>query len=110
MPISNALPAGLGASDAARYVGMSPKTWRELRDRGVAPAGASPTGSARHRLWSPRELEAWVAAGCPEQREWRPMWRAMLLSGAWRGATVEANGSRPGPVLEVLKGGLKHVG
>ncbi len=77
MPSDATLPAGMIASCAARYVGVSTKTWRELRDRGVAPAGASPTGSPRHRIWSPRELEAWVAAGCPPQVEWVPEWTAI---------------------------------
>lgn len=64
--IENPPPELLTASQAARLVSVGERTfWRWTRS-GVAPApiriGSGLKPSVRYRR---RELEAWVAAGCP---------------------------------------------
>lgn len=110
MPTSGSPSSGLNASEAARHVGVSVKTWRALRARGIAPSGVSPTGSPRHRIWSRHELEAWVAFGCPAQGQWRPQWRAMLEAGSWRSLSIDRVQAGPRPSFGLVTGGLSHVG
>lgn len=57
-------PLLVPASRAAQICGKSVRTWQAS---GLIPA---PLRVGRSLLWRVRDLEAWVAAGCPPRDEW----------------------------------------
>lgn len=65
----------LEAREAARLCGRSLRTWRTWDAGGLVP---SPVRIGRSVLWRRGELEAWVAAGCPD----REAWHALSLSAS----------------------------
>ena len=64
------LPLLLRAENAAELCGTSVRAWRTWGTSGKIPR---PIYIGRTPLWRYDELQAWVAAGCPE----RVMWDAM---------------------------------
>jgi predicted DNA-binding transcriptional regulator AlpA len=60
-------PLLVPASRAAQICGKSVRTWRSWQSSGLIPA---PVRIGRSLLWRVRDLEAWVAAGCPPRDEW----------------------------------------
>jgi predicted DNA-binding transcriptional regulator AlpA len=59
----------LTAQRSADQCGTSVRTWRTWCASGRVPA---PIRIGRSLFWRRKELEAWVAAGCPGRTEW--MW------------------------------------
>jgi len=57
----------LTARQAAALCGKSLRTWRSWDAAGWIP---KPLKIGRSTLWRARELEKWVAAGCPRREEW----------------------------------------
>jgi len=64
------LPLLLRAENAAALCNTSIRAWRTWNTSGKIPR---PIYIGRVPFWSYDELQAWVAAGCPE----RVMWDAM---------------------------------
>jgi prophage regulatory protein len=61
-------PLLLAAAEAARLCGISEATWYRMASGGRTPAPVRLSrGCVRWRL---DELREWIAAGCPERREW----------------------------------------
>ena len=66
-------PSGVGqpllvrAQDAAALCSTSARTWRAWDVAGKIPA---PIRIGRRVFWRPDELQAWVAAGCPDRVTW----------------------------------------
>lgn len=60
-------PLLLTARKAAAICGKSLRTWRTWDSAGLIP---QPIRIGRSTLWRSKELEAWVAAGCPRRQEW----------------------------------------
>ena len=60
-------PLLISAKEAARICGKSLRTWQAWDSAGWIP---QPVRISRSTLWSLRELEAWVTAGCPRRNEW----------------------------------------
>jgi len=60
----------LTAAEAAEVCSKSLRTWRTWDSAGLIPA---PRRIGRSTLWSRRELEDWVEAGCPLRQEWDAM-------------------------------------
>lgn len=58
----------LRARDAAATCGVSVATWWRWDAAGRCPAPVRIGSSVR---WRRSELEAWVAAGCPDRLEWQ---------------------------------------
>ncbi len=57
----------LTATDAARRCGCSVRTWRTWDRSGRTPL---PIRIGRSLYWRPKELAAWVEAGCPDRATW----------------------------------------
>jgi prophage regulatory protein len=55
------------AVDAAAMFHKSPRTWRTWDSTGRIPR---PIRIGRTTYWRPEELQAWVAAGCPDRETW----------------------------------------
>jgi predicted DNA-binding transcriptional regulator AlpA len=60
-------PLLVGRVEAAKLCGLSPGTWDRHSSAGLVPA---PRRIGGRPLWSIRELEDWIAAGCPDRRTW----------------------------------------
>ena len=63
-------PLLLRTHEAAALCGKSQRTWRSWDAAGHIP---QPIRIGRSTLWRADELRAWVAAGCPQRREWETM-------------------------------------
>jgi predicted DNA-binding transcriptional regulator AlpA len=75
-------PPGLfRAPDAAAYTGVSTATWWRWDSSGLCPVGLKIGGC---RLWSRRELDAWIDANCPA----RETWEALKKQNAQRAAAL----------------------
>jgi predicted DNA-binding transcriptional regulator AlpA len=61
-------PLLLRAAEAAALCGTSPRTWRTWDATGRIP---KPVRIGRNIFWRPGELNAWVAAGCPDRTTWQ---------------------------------------
>jgi excisionase family DNA binding protein len=59
----------LSAEDAARLLGIGRSHFYALRSSGRL--GPLPVKLGRRALWDRKELEAWVAAGCPTRQRWQ---------------------------------------
>jgi predicted DNA-binding transcriptional regulator AlpA len=57
----------LRAPDAAALCSTSIRTWRTWDTAGKIP---QPVRIGRKVFWRPDELNAWVAAGCPDRVTW----------------------------------------
>ncbi len=57
----------LSASEAAKMCGVSGRTWWSYHAGGLIP---EPVRIRGRTLWRKKELEAWVAAGCPPRDQW----------------------------------------
>ena len=57
----------VGAPGFAQLLDVSERSLHRLDDAGKVPAGINLGGCKR---WSRREIEAWIAAGCPARKEW----------------------------------------
>jgi predicted DNA-binding transcriptional regulator AlpA len=55
---------------AARLAGVSRATWWRLHAAAKTPAAVK---LGRKRLWNRAELEAWIAAKCPDRQTWEAM-------------------------------------
>ncbi|RIK77255.1 MAG: DNA-binding protein [Planctomycetota bacterium] len=55
------------AEQAAAMCAVSLRTWRTWHSYGRVPR---PVRIGRTLRWRRDELNAWIAAGCPKQREW----------------------------------------
>lgn len=62
-------PLLVGAGAAARLCGISTKYWHILDTTGKVPLPVQAFG--RRRLWSVRELDLWIQAGCPSRERWQ---------------------------------------
>lgn len=58
----------LSANDAAALLGIKRTLFYSLHSTGRL--GPVPINLGRRTLWRRRELEAWVAAGCPSREAW----------------------------------------
>jgi predicted DNA-binding transcriptional regulator AlpA len=68
---SNSIPQLLvTAKQASALCGKSIRTWRAWDATGKIP---QPIRIGRSIFWRPQELQAWVAAGCPERAVWEAM-------------------------------------
>jgi hypothetical protein len=68
--VNSALANGellLTLKEAAAACRTSPRTWRTWDALGKVPA---PIRIGRMKFWRPRELEDWVATGCPARKYW----------------------------------------
>ena len=63
-------PLLLCAADAAALCGISLRTWRMWDAGGKVPAAVR---IGRATFWRASELQAWVAAGCPNRSTWQSM-------------------------------------
>jgi len=61
-------PLLLGADDAAALLGIGRTLFYSLHSSGKL--GPQPLSLGRRTLWRRRELEDWVAAGCPIRERW----------------------------------------
>lgn len=59
---------------AAAFCGVGLSTWDKLTAAGRTPPPIRLGGKV---LWRPRELRAWVDAGCPDRAAWVPQWTAL---------------------------------
>ncbi|MBN2292320.1 MAG: helix-turn-helix domain-containing protein [Pirellulales bacterium] len=57
----------LNAAQAAERFGCSVRTWRSWDRAGQTPP---PVRIGRSLYWRPKELAAWVEAGCPNRATW----------------------------------------
>lgn len=57
----------LKTKEAAEMCGKSVRTWRAWDAAGRIPR---PIRIGRSTNWRPRELQEWVAAGCPNREQW----------------------------------------
>jgi len=57
-------------AEAALLCGCSKRTWRLWDTMGYTP---QPVAIGRAKYWKYREVEAWIAAGCPKREAWN--WR-----------------------------------
>jgi predicted DNA-binding transcriptional regulator AlpA len=55
---------------AAALAGVSRAHWHRLRSAGKLPPSVR---LGRKVLWRRLEIEAWIAAGCPDARTWATM-------------------------------------
>lgn len=63
-------PLCIDAAELARLLHVSVRQVYRLRDAGRLPAPLEFGGCVR---WSLREIEAWIAAGAPNRRDWEAM-------------------------------------
>lgn len=61
-------PALLTAQDVARTLQISVRTLRTLDALGKLPL---PVRVGRAVRWPRKELDAWIAAGCPDREAWQ---------------------------------------
>ena len=66
-PISSLL---IPDTAAAALCGMSRSHWHTLAAAGKLPESIR---LGRKRLWRRREIEEWIAAGCPDGKAWAAM-------------------------------------
>lgn len=57
-------PLMVGAEQAAMLVGISPRTWHNLRSQGKTPPEIRLAGRV---LWRMADLQLWISAGCPKR-------------------------------------------
>lgn len=60
----------LSATEAGAMLGISRSNFYKLKSEAKVPA---PIRLGKRVLWRRKELEAWVAAGCPPRHEWDKM-------------------------------------
>jgi predicted DNA-binding transcriptional regulator AlpA len=76
-PVGAAEPQGtallLSLTDLARLLAVSVVTARRMKAGGQLPRHVLVRESKR---WVRAEVEAWIGAGCPEQRKWEVIWKA----------------------------------
>jgi prophage regulatory protein len=60
----------LTAPQAAAACGKSARTWRTWHATGRIPR---PIRIGRSVFWRPKELHAWIDAGCPDRITWEAM-------------------------------------
>jgi len=63
-------PFLLRADQAAALCGTSTRTWRGWDAAGKIPR---PVRIGRKTFWRPKELRAWVDAGCPDREIWESL-------------------------------------
>jgi excisionase family DNA binding protein len=59
----------IDAAEVARRLGLSVRTVRVLQATGRMPA---PIRIGRRVRWQEVVISAWIAAGCPDCRNWKP--------------------------------------
>ncbi len=64
-------PLAVAADGAARLCGVSRSQWWKLHSQGKVPLPVR-LGSKAPR-WYVDELNAWLAAGCPDRKTWQQM-------------------------------------
>ena len=57
----------VSSRDAALVCGVTPRLWRLWNRMGYTPM---PVKIGRLLFWKHKELEAWIAAGCPRREAW----------------------------------------
>jgi predicted DNA-binding transcriptional regulator AlpA len=68
LPGENAVPSLIfTAAEASALFHKSARTWRTWDSSGKIPR---PIRIGRSTYWRPEELQAWVAAGCPDRETW----------------------------------------
>lgn len=68
----------LSAKDAARLLGISERLYYSLHSSGRL--GPLPVRLNKRTLWSRKELDAWVDAGCLPREQWQEMKKAVGAS------------------------------
>ena len=63
-------PLLLGASEAAKLLGIGRSLFWSLHSAGKVPL---PIKLGRRTLWRRDELESWTRAGCPSRMKWQDM-------------------------------------
>ena len=61
----------LSAEEAAELIGVGRTHFYALHSSGRL--GPMPVQLGRRTLWNRKELESWVAAGCPAREQWLRM-------------------------------------
>lgn len=61
-------PLAVGVSDLAHLLGVSKSFIYVLDSQGRIPAGFRLGG---RRLWTTKEIDAWVSAGAPPREQWK---------------------------------------
>jgi predicted DNA-binding transcriptional regulator AlpA len=70
------LPPGAFRRDvASAFIGMGLSTFDKADAAGLVPQAHRVGGL---KIWSRRELSAWIDHGCPPRGEWGPLWAALL--------------------------------
>ncbi|NQT03277.1 MAG: helix-turn-helix domain-containing protein [Planctomycetes bacterium] len=64
----------LSAKDAAKLLGISERLYYSLHSSGKIPL---PRRLNKRTLWSRKELDAWVDAGCPAREQWQEIKKAV---------------------------------
>ncbi len=67
---ANIEPLLVGATGAAKLMGMGRSLWYRLGTEGRTPLPLRLGGKV---LWRVEELRAWVRAGCPSRARWEKM-------------------------------------
>lgn len=57
-------PLMIGADEAAELVGISVRTWHNLRSQGQTPPEIRLAGRV---LWRMADLQLWIESGCPKR-------------------------------------------
>jgi predicted DNA-binding transcriptional regulator AlpA len=71
------LPLVLTAEEAAAIFKKSARAWRNWDATGKTPR---PIRIGRSTYWQPEELQAWIAAGCPNREIWEQQKRDQKTS------------------------------
>jgi excisionase family DNA binding protein len=67
-------------TEAARLCGLSRRSWHRLRAAGKLPPAEKLGRAVR---WRRADVEAWIAAGCPDARTWQAMQAAAGRRRPW---------------------------
>jgi prophage regulatory protein len=60
-------PPVITAAEAAALFHKTARSWRNWDAAGKVPR---PIRIGRSTFWRPEEIEAWIAAGCPDRETW----------------------------------------
>ena len=63
----------VNASEAARLIDVSPKTWSRYDASGTVPRAIELGLNRWTKRWSLCELRDWVAANCPCRQDWEQL-------------------------------------
>lgn len=74
-------PLMVSAEAAAELVGISVRTWHNLRSQGQTPPEIRLAGRV---LWRRSDLELWISAGCPKRERFLELAQNQGMKGGAR--------------------------